>query len=216
MRAPRAARVSCPACGCRGPATKYCSGTVTVASVSSVWPGDGCLRSELCGWGRGPGCSRHRQPHRSRAAGNPGRGRLWPAAPPQPSAPTPRGSSAPSLPGRGRVCSRCLDLTWETGEAANPRSAPSSPRGFQPRVAFPSAQGCRARAGGGAEGPRSAWTSTSACPPVPRLKPDLREEQLVRMKEWNAVLAGGPAPQAPAFWIPWPRIQEQKPPFSQD
>ncbi|CAK6449566.1 unnamed protein product [Pipistrellus nathusii] len=91
-----------------------------------------------------------------------------------------------------------LDLTWETREAANLRSAPSSPRGLQPGWYFllprlPST----VWGGGGAEGPHSAWTSTSACPPVPRLG----EEQLVWIKKWNAVLAGSPAPQAQAFWI---------------
>lgn len=39
VRVPRAATVSCPVCGCRGPATKYCFEAVTVASVSSCVAG---------------------------------------------------------------------------------------------------------------------------------------------------------------------------------
>lgn len=198
MRVPWAARVSCLVSGCRGPATKYCFGTVPGFGLPPVRLGDHCLPSELSGWCRRPRCSRHWQPHGSRAAGNPGRGCcLWPAALPQSSVIS-RLRCPLLVWERPRLLSQVPDLTWETGEAANLTSAPPSPRGLQPRVVFPAAQGCRGRGGGGAVPRAPAW-------PGPRPRPALQSRGWGRAvgvdEEVGAVLAGSPAPRAQAFWI---------------
>lgn len=90
----------------------------------------------------------------------------------------------------------------------NLSSAPSPHVGSSPEWQFLLPRAAEhSGVGSGVEGRLLASISASACPPVPRLKPDLWEEQVVRMKEWNAVPAGGPGHRLLDLAAAYPRAE---------